>query len=215
MNRLITHRGYISLFIPILIILSISTVLIISLAKNTEKRPKRVTYDFNKFSTEDFIVFKSQKIGFALRHPKEMKVYYHNPSENNNYLYNDLKFTEYINLSLTSQLAEGVELFDGLSIDIYYYQNQGKLTIESAIPKMDQNEYPREGDIILKEDLFINKIKITKALICCWGGGHTDYYFTTENGNWFIIISIFSAGPDKEKFIQLADKILQSLELFN
>ncbi len=159
-------------------------------------------YDFGKILNSDFTLYNDEKIGFSIKYPSEMKIYKYDPKQD----------SRYINLSLVSQVAEGTELFDGLSIDFNFYKNNDNRSLEAIAPQKSMRAYPQEGDLLSREEVFINNIPMIKTFRCCWGGGDTVYYVLTKKDEYVVEIDIFSTGPDKEKFNKVADKIIQSFQ---
>ena len=171
----------------------------------------RVSYDFTKILSKDFLIYENERIGFSIKYPSQATIYKYGGDELRSLnIADQIKIVDAIDFSLTSQKVEGTELFDGLDIKLIYLENLNKLSLEQRVPQKIASDYPKEGDITSRENININNINGLKTFKCCWGGGTLSYYFPSKNNEYIIQIDIFSVGPDQEKFNLVADKIIQS-----
>lgn len=157
----------------------------------------RIVYDFTKILSENFLTLRNEQLGLSIRYPKEAIIYHADQK---------------VNISLVSQTTEGTELFDGLSIHLFYSENLDRSTLEQIVPQKTKSDYSEEGVVSLREHVTINNSPSLKIFTCCWGGGTLSYYFLSKNNKYIVQINIFSVGPDKTKFDQIADRIIQSFQ---
>lgn len=182
--------------------------------QNSSNR-KRNIFDFEKIMNNKFLIWKNEEVGFSIKYPAEVTIYQYKSREiKERYpAIEGLVLAGAVNFSLVSQLAEGTELFDGLSIDVLSYKNFNKVSLEQIVPQETKRSYAEEGGVISRQKVTINSLEGLKIITCCWGGKEPSYYFITKNNEYILKIDIFSVGPDKEKFDLIANKIIQSLEI--
>lgn len=181
---------------------------------NSVQTPNRKIYDFEKILLEKFVLHKDTIARFSIGYPQEAELYDFGVKAESDPKLSPLKAEGGVNISLVSQLAEGTELFDGLSIDITYYRNSSKLNLQSLRTKMLSHYLGKEPNKIrIDEMVFINNLQAYRFSLDDWGGEDVDYYFFSRDENYVINVSVFSVGPDKESFDRVADKIVHAFEI--
>lgn len=183
-------------------------------SQTTEATQGRIAFNFEKISQEDFREYKNQKMGISIRYPEGAELYEYSDNEikQKSFGSGEENVTGAISISLVSQLAKGTELFDGLSLDLVKYSNSQKRSLREFVDgeiKILEEAYSLEK-LELRKDIKVGSITGTEIVTSGWGGGYTRYYFISESTNNFIEIQIFSAGPDSEKFDEVANRVVSS-----
>lgn len=220
------YKGFVHIFIGVVLVLAIvaaSNFLVNS--KNSKKAlpssrhvsnttQTRISFNFDEIFNKKFIEYKNENVGFSIQYPGQAKLYVYSKQEANERSIgtDNSNVLGAINISLVSQLAQGTELYDGLSIDIIYYTNSKDETLDEfvrlQIEKLEDNPPNKH----VSKNILINNISIIETIATVLGSSKS-YYFLDKSSRYFIEINIFSAGQDKTKFDTAADKIVLSLKL--
>lgn len=176
----------------------------------------RKAYDFEKILREKFFTFENRDIGFSIEYPQEDRPNIIN-SKGIKDMFGKISNNDPIGavtLGLVSQPPGAYELYDGFSLDIVYYKNANNLSIESLAKQEGKGYDENETGIKLDGAVIIDGVKGWKLDSCCYGGGSYIYYFPTKNNQYFLRIDLFSTGQDRNKFLQVADKMINSLKFY-
>lgn len=158
----------------------------------------RKSYDFVELLNENFLALDVMDAGYSIEHPSEMEVG---------------KFrdqNEAIYLSLISQTQKETEVYDGLLIKIFYYENINNELIN--IIKDKKNKKNDEYDWTKVENIIVNGNNGWKIIQCCYMGESYQYFFLTKNGRKYIRIDIYSNGPDSSSYEKIIDRMINSLK---
>ena len=178
--------------------------------------PSRVKYDSQKTLSEKLSEHRNDDVGIKFSYPEEMLIYYYSPEEEkqNFEIDNSLLPIDSINFSLIPDLSEeGTEFHDGLNIRIVYYPYDQRL-ISPYIEDILKNDGSEPYESVAKRDTLKEKAVI-KESYCCYGGDTTTYHFFTKQNKYYVKLTVSFAGPDKDKFKVIAEKILDSLEFID
>jgi hypothetical protein len=174
----------------------------------------RKQYNFEQLLQEKFLTFENNEIGFSIDYPPEDKPQIFKQADAERAFGNigEYKPIGGTAFGLVSQVPGAYELYDGFSLIIIYYKNTDNLSLE-AIAREEGKGYDKYGTgTKLDGEIIIDKNKGWKLMYCCYAGGSEAYYFATKNNQYFIRLNIFSAGSDKEKFLQVAEKMIKALK---
>lgn len=184
---------------------------------NIQKKHERINYDFKAIMEEKSLKFDDKKIGFKISYPPAMTVdnptldqiesRYGNPTKE--------EIVGGVHFSLISQPPGAYEMYDGLTVDIIYFQNLSRKTLDQFINQFINYEATYGTGTKFEKYLTVNGVKIAKLDECCYAGGTKKYIAMTKNNKYFIEIIVFSPGPDRENFEQVANKIVNSLQILD
>ena len=200
----------------ILVVLILGSILVSSVVSKSsnkvanQEQNKRISFDFKALSN-DFTEYNNENFGLKFAYPAEMQVNYLSSEE--------IKNTAIVNELLPVNMGyflldpepdiRGTEFHDGLLISLSYYLYD--ISIESNLKKIlsqsGAEPYESTGKLV-----YLQGKQVVEERYCCYGGDTRTYHFFTKNKKYYVKFAISSAGPEKEKFDMISEKILQSLE---
>jgi hypothetical protein len=174
-------------------------------------------YNFDKIMNEHFPAYENKEFGFKIGYPSEsgqsdLSIQAikdsHGGKDENIYL-GGKRF------DLIAQPPGAYELYDALIVDIIYIDNIYKKSLSQFVEQFI-NYNPEYGTgTKLARDIEIDGRIGKKLTYCCYAGGSTMYFFLTGDNKSIIEVSINPFGPDREKYYQIAEKMLRSIEFTN
>lgn len=167
------------------------------------KGGNRIEYNFEEILGKDFLEYKNEVIRFTVEYPIEAKIYEYSGSEIKD-KFGD-QASSAIAFSLVSQLAEGTELYDGVLFEISSYRRSSGVTLEEFAKSDTSND---DETINLEKNKVDNELGV-KYSYGTYGGGEI-YYVLTPSKQYLLKIHISPVGRDKDKFAQVARKMLSS-----
>lgn len=173
---------------------------------------KRIQFNFQKILSENFQTYRNEEIGLKFNYPKDMKIQRYTPEEIKEItMSNDLLPIDRTVFSLNPKpWVTGTEFHDGLIIILAYYQYE-KQVVDQLLIEISNRDGSDPYESTAQKGL-LNGKSVTIENYCCYGGDSTTYHFFTKSNKYYVKIEFLSAGPDKDKFDIVADKILTSLE---
>lgn len=176
----------------------------------------RAAYDFNKILNEKFITFENKDLGFSINYPPEEKPQIFN-AEDAKSAFGAPGADDILGgwiYGLVSQVPGAYEIYDGFTFKIVYFKKPNNGTLEELVKK-EGNGYDKSGfGNQLDSTINIDNNTGWKLTSCC-SQIQYYYYFPLKNGDNFIRIEIYSAGQDREKFLEVANRMLESIKFFN
>ena len=125
---------------------------------------------------------------------------------------NDKKIAEYA-IHLESSDSTGTEVYDGMLIRMnIYVKNQE--SIKNTYGREQSNEDIKlfaEQKLTFKEQIALGNNKFTVINYCCYGGITKEYLIS--NDKYIFEFDTYTAGPDKENYNKLVEKILKSIAI--
>ncbi len=172
-------------------------------------------YDFNKIMTEDFPTYENKEFGFSIGYPLESE-----QSDLSTQSIKDRHGSEteeaYIGgnrFDLIAQPPGAYEYYDGLIVDVIYFDNLRKKNLTQFVKQFIDYD-PEYGTGTKSDgDVNINGNIGKKLTYCCYAGGSSMYFFLTKSNKYIIGIYRTPFGPDREKYDQVAEKMVKSFKI--
>jgi hypothetical protein len=179
--------------------------------------PVKRVYDFEKIIKENFLRYENEEFGFSIDYPpvaQQSELSIHS-IQNRHGTQAEEKYLGGKRFDLIAQPPGAYELYDALVVDIIYFDNTYRKNLNQFVEQFI-NFNPEYGTgTKLEGDEAINGNIGKKLTYCCYAGGSTMYFFSNKNKNYIIGAYITPYGPDSEKYTQIAEKMIQSIQIDN